>query len=137
MRRTLMVSLATVSLGGCMVLAPGLAYSAPLGVEPSSDIEEQSDTAVMGPAQEYQHGLTVNGLAPTLRSVGANEQSTHAYCREDWVKAADPDDESAVTGWEDVTGDNNCKPVPQGRKQLAWIMRNPDPKRELSESSEN
>ena len=137
MRRTLMVSLATVSLGGGMVLAPGLAYSAPLGVEPSSDIEEQSDTAVMGPAQEYQHGLTVNGVAPTLRSVVVNEESILAYCIEYWVQAADPDHESAVTGWEDFTGDNNFKTDPQVRKNVAWILRNSYPTLELAELSEN
>src|SRR5690625_638 len=127
MRRTLMVSLATVSLGGGMVLAPGLAYSAPLGVEPSSDIEEQSDTAVMGPAQEYQRGLSVNGVAPTLRSVVVGEESILAYCIEYWIRAADPDHESAVTGWGEFTGDNNFKTDPQVRHSVAWILRHSYP----------
>ena len=132
-----MVSLATVSLGGSVLLAPGLTYAAPLGVETSSDVEEQSDTAVMGPAQEYQHGLTVNGVAPTLRSVVVNGDSILAYCVEYWVQAADPDHESAVTGWEDFTGDNNFKTDPLVRKKVAWILRNSYPTLELAELSEN
>ena len=132
-----MTSLATVSLGGSVLLTPSLAYSVPLGVETSSDVEEQSNTAVMGPAQEYQHGLTVNGVAPTLRSVVVDGESILAYCIEYWVQAADPDHESAVTGWDDFTGDNNFKTDPQVRKNVAWILRNSYPTLELAELAEN
>lgn len=129
--------MATVSFGGSVLLAPGVASAAPLGVEANSQIEDQSDTAVMGPAHDYQHGLTVNGVAPTLRSVVVDGESILAYCIEYWVQAADPDHESAVTGWEDFAGDNNFKTDPQVRKNVAWILRNSYPTLELEELSEN
>jgi len=87
----------------------------------------------MGPAQEYQRGLAVNGVAPTLRSVIVNDESILAYCIEYWIRAADPDHESAVTAWEEFTGDNHFKTDPQVRHSVAWILRHSYPVLSLEE----
>lgn len=121
MKNTVLASLATISLGAGLLLLPGIASAASL------EASEEELTAVMGPAQEYQRGLSVNGVAPTLRSVVVGEESILAYCIEYWIRAADPDHESAVTGWDEFTGDNNFKTDPQVRHSVAWILRHSYP----------
>lgn len=126
-----MTSLATASLGGVALLAPGMAAAA----QPADTTEDI--TAMMGPESEYQHGLTVNGVSPTLRSVVIDGESILAYCIEYWIQAADPDHESAVTGWDEFTGDNNFKTDPQVRQHVAWILRNSHPTLPLEELATN
>ena len=112
MRHTILASLAAVSLGGAALAVPGIA-SAAQNTDPSN-----GPAAVMGPAEDYQYGLTVNGVSPTLRSVVVDGESILAYCIEYWVQAADPDHRSAVTGRDAFTGDNN-KTDPQVRESVA------------------
>ena len=127
MRHTILASLAAVSLGGAALAVPGIA-SAAQNTDPSN-----GPAAVMGPAEDYQYGLTVNGVSPTLRSVVVDGESILAYCIEYWVQAADPDHRSAVTGWDAFTGDNNFKTDPQVRESVAWILRNSHPTLSLEE----
>ena len=131
MRYTFLASLAVVSLGGAAFAIPGTASAAQ-----TADIAEDH-TAVMGPAEDYQYGLTVNGVSPTLRSVVVDGESILAYCIEYWVQAADPDHRSAVTGWDEFTGDNNFKTDPQVREYVAWILRNSHPTLSLDELANN
>lgn len=127
MRHIFLASLAAVSLGGAALAVPGIAAAAP-------DSDTLDDlTAVMGPAEDYQHGLTVNGVSPTLRSVVVDGETILAYCIEYWVQAADPDHQSAVTGWDEFTGDNNFKTDPQVREYVAWILRHSHPTLSLDE----
>lgn len=121
MNTTVLASLATLSLGAGILLVPSTAFAV------SSEATERDLTAVMGPAREYQRGLSVNGVAPTLRSVVVDGESILAYCIEYWIRAADPDHESAVTAWDDFTGDNNFKTDPQVRHHVAWILRHSYP----------
>lgn len=121
MRNTFLASVAVASLGGSVLLAPSAAFAT------QSSETNEAPTAVMGPAEEYHHGLTVNGVSPTLRSVVVDGESILAYCIEYWVQAADPDHESAVTGWDEFTGDNYFKTDPQVREHVAWILRNSHP----------
>lgn len=131
MKYTFLASLATVSLGGAALLVPGMAYAAQ-----TTDTTDDP-TAVMGPVEDYQYGLTVNDVSPTLRSVVVDGESILAYCIEYWVQAADPDHRSAVTGWDEFTGDNNFKTDPQVREQVAWILRNSHPTVSLAELAGN
>lgn len=131
MRYTFLTSLAVVSLGGAAFAIPGTASAAQ-----TADIAEDH-TAVMGPAEDYQYGLTVNGVSPTLRSVVVDGESILAYCIEYWVQAADPDHRSAVTGWDEFTGDNNFKTDPRVREYVAWILRNSHPTLSLDELANN
>lgn len=131
LRYTFLASLATVSLGGTALLVPGVVYAAPA----PDAVEELS--AVMGPAEDYQRGLTINGVSPTLRSVVVDGESILAYCIEYWIQAADPDHQSAVTGWNDFTGDNNFKTDPQVRERVAWILRNSHPTLSLTQLANN
>ena len=127
MKNTIYSSLALTALGAAAFLVPTAAHAdeaVPLG----SDSSATDDTAaVMGPAREYQHGLTVNGVSPTLRTVVVDGESILAYCIEYWIRAADPNHTSAVTGWDEFTGDNNFKTDPQVRERVAWILRNSHP----------
>lgn len=131
MRNTILATLAVASFGGSALLGPSVAAAAQAS-EASED-----PAAVMGPADEYQHGLTVNGVSPTLRSVVVEGESILAYCIEYWVQAADPDHESAVTGWDEFTGDNHFKTDPQVRERVAWILRNSHPTLSLEQLGTN
>lgn len=130
MNYAFLASLATVTLG----------MSASLGAAPEqaspSDGVEQEVHAVMGPEQEYQQGLTVNDVAPTLRSVTVDGDTILAYCIEYWVRAASPDHQAAVTGWDGFTGDNHFKTNPQVREAVAWILHNSYPALTVSELAE-
>ena len=121
MHSTILVSLTTLSIGAVSLFATSIAHA---DDSPTPEIEL---TATMGPAQEYQRGLTVNGVAPTLRSVVVDGESILAYCIEYWIRAADPDHESAVTSWDEFTGDNHFKTDPQVRQHVAWILRHSYP----------
>ena len=121
MNTTVLASLATLSLGAGILLVPSAAFA------DSSEAIEPDLIAVMGPAHEYQRGLSVNGVAPTLRSVVVDGESILAYCIEYWIRAADPNHESAVTAWDEFTGDNNFKTDPQVRHHVAWILRHSYP----------
>src|SRR5690625_6248549 len=90
LRYTFLASLAVVSLGGAAFAIPGTASAAQ-----TADIAEDH-TAVMGPAEDYQYGLTVNGVSPTLRSVVVDGESILAYCIEYWVLSADPEDRKST-----------------------------------------
>lgn len=131
MKHIFLTSLTAVSLSGAIFLSPGAAHAV--------EMSDTADTpvAVMGPEDEYQHGLTVNGVSPTLRSVIVKDESILAYCIEYWVQAADPDHESAVTGWDEFTGDNKFKTDPQVRQHVAWILRNSHPTLTLAELASN
>lgn len=130
MKHTFLASLATVTLS----------MSASLGAAPAqasqNDEVEHEIHAVMGPEQEYQRGLTVNDVAPTLRSVTVDGESILAYCIEYWVRAASPDHQAAVTGWDGFTGDNHFKTNPQVREAVAWILHNSYPALSLGELEE-
>ena len=121
MNHTLLASLAAVTLGATAWLGTAPAYA-------SHAVEiEHEVSAVMGPEQEYQRGLTVNGVAPTLRSVTVDEETILAYCIEYWVRAAQPGHQAAVTSWDGFTGDNHFKTSPQVREAVAWILHNSYP----------
>lgn len=128
MKTTVLASLTCLSLGAASVLMPGIAVAAD-----SSETSDAELTAHMGPAGEYQRGLTVNGVAPTLRSVVVDGESILAYCIEYWIQAADPDHESAVTTWDEFTGENHFKTDPQVRENVAWILRHSYPTLSLDE----
>ena len=131
MRSTILVSLTTFSIGAFSLLTP------PIAAADATGALEPEPTAVMGPAQEYQRGLTVNGVAPTLRSVVVDGESILAYCIEYWIRAADPDHEAAVTGWDEFTGDNQFKSDPQVRQHVAWILRHSYPTLSVAEVAEH
>ncbi|GAA4476086.1 hypothetical protein GCM10023190_12870 [Enteractinococcus fodinae] len=128
MKTTVLATLTCLGMGATSLLMPGLAAAN----DASVSVEEEL-TAQMGPAQEYQRGLSVNGVAPTLRSVVVNGESILAYCIEYWIQAADPDHESAVTTWDEFTGDNHFKSDPQVRQRVAWILRHSYPTLTLDE----
>ena len=130
MNTTVLASIATLGLGAGILLVPGTAFAA------SSETREPDLTAVMGPAHEYQRGLSVNGVAPTLRSVVVDGESILAYCIEYWIRAADPNHESAVTAWDEFTGDNNFKTDSQVRHHVAWILRHSYPTLSLDQVAE-
>lgn len=130
MNHALLASLAAVTLGTNALLSPGIAHASPA---PEAEFDV---TAVMGPEEEYQLGLTVNGVAPTLRSVTVNGETILAYCIEYWVRAASPDHQAAVTGWDGFTGDNNFKTNPQVREAVAWILHHSYPAVPLQELDE-
>ncbi|GAA2040313.1 hypothetical protein GCM10009720_20980 [Yaniella flava] len=127
MKNTIYASLAVTALGGAAFLVPAAAHADDAVPLDSDSLATDDTTAVMGPAREYQHGLTVNGVSPTLRTVVVDGESILAYCIEYWIRAADPDHTAAVTGWDEFTGDNNFKTDSQVREQVAWILRNSHP----------
>lgn len=129
MNNKLLASLASVSLG-VSVFAPGVAVAA------QSDVIDQEIAAVIGPQQDYQQGLRVNGVAPVLRSVVVDGETVLAYCIEYWVRAAGPDHRAAITGWDQFTGDNHFKTDVQVREQVAWILRNSYPTLSLAQVTE-
>lgn len=128
MKTTVLATLTCLGMGATSLLMPGLAAA-----DDSSATIDGELTAQMGPAQEYQRGLSVNGVAPTLRSVVVDGESILAYCIEYWIQAADPDHESAVTTWDEFTGDNHFKSDPQVRQRVAWILRHSYPTLTLDE----
>ncbi|HJF15400.1 MAG TPA: thioester domain-containing protein [Enteractinococcus helveticum] len=130
MKHTLLASLATVTLSMSAALG-----AAPAQANPSEEIEHEIQ-AVMGPEQEYQRGLTVNDVAPILRSVIVDGEAILAYCIEYWVRAASADHQAQVTGWDGFTGDNHFKTNPQVREAVAWILHNSYPALSLDELEE-
>jgi len=153
LNNTVLAALATLSVGTAHLTTPSIAVAesadpsaaelhavtqerlnaVPVAQAELGAVTEDTSDAVMGPAQDYQRGLTVDGVAPTLRSVVVDGESILAYCIEYWVQAADPDHESAVTTWEEFTGDNNFKTDSQVREQVAWILRHSYPTVSLAE----
>ncbi len=130
MHHTILATLAAVTLG-----TNTLGSLEAIEAEPNHETERLT-TAVMGPELDYQQGLTVNDVAPTLRSVVVNGETILAYCIEYWVRAAAPDHQAAVTSWDGFTGDNHFKTDPQVREAVAWILRNSYPALSLQELSE-
>lgn len=130
MNHALLASLAAVTLGTNAIMGAGIAHASP----ESEDVNRI--TAVMGPEQEYQRGLTVNDVAPILRSVTVEGETILAYCIEYWVRAATPDHEAAVTDWAGFTGDNHFRTDPQVREAIAWILHNSYPAVSLQELGE-
>ena len=127
MKHTLLASLAAVILGTTAFLG-----TAPAHASHTSELDHEV-SAVMGPEQEYQRGLAVNGVAPTLRSVTVDEETILAYCIEYWVRAAAPGHQAAVTTWDGFTGDNRFKTNPQVRQAVAWILHNSYPALSIDE----
>lgn len=128
MKTTVLATLTCLGMSTTSLLMPGLAAA-----DDSSATVEKELAAKMGPAQEYESGLSVNGVAPILRSVVVDGESILAYCIEYWIQAADPDHESAVTTWDEFTGDNHFKSDPQVRQHVAWILRHSYPTLSLEE----
>lgn len=117
----LLASLTVFTLGTPSILGVG-----ELQESPTVHVQTEVDAA-MGPASEYQQGLTVNDVAPMLRSVTVGGETSLAYCIEYWVRAAEPDHKAEVTGWDGFTGTNHFKTDAKVREAVAWILHNSYP----------